>query len=283
MKVYDLKMQSEKNRKRLVEIVYKAKAGHIGGDLSALNVLTALYFDIMRVCPEKPKESKRDRFVMSKGHCAEALYVTLEAKGFFSRDLTDTLRKFGSLLAGHPTVEVPGVEASTGALGHGLSIGVGMAIAAKMDKADYKTYVLMGDGEQGEGSIYEAVMAANQYNLDNLVAIIDRNRLQISGSTEEVMSLENIRDRWTAFGWDVLEMNGDEMEDIIRTFRLIDHTNKKPHLLISHTTKGKGVSFMEGVAKWHHAVPTAEQYEEALREISERIEKLKKENKKNGK
>ena len=139
----------------------------------------------------------------------------------------------------------------------------------------------MGDGEQGEGSIYEAAMAGNQYKLDNLVAIIDHNRLQISGTTEEVMSLESMRDRWTAFGWDVLEMNGDEMEDIIRTFHSIDYTNKKPHLLISHTTKGKGVSYMEGIAKWHHGVPTAEQYEEAVREISERIEKLEKEN--NGK
>ena len=276
MQVETLELQSEKNRKRLVEIVYKAKAGHIGGDLSCLNVLTALYFDIMRVWPDKPKETKRDRFVMSKGHCVEALYVTLEAKGFISHEITDTLGEFGSILSGHPTIEVPGIEVNTGALGHGLSVGVGMAIAAKMDKADYKTYVLMGDGEQGEGSIYEAAMAGNQYKLDNLVAIIDRNRLQISGTTEEVMSLESMRDRWTAFGWDVLEMNGDEMEDIIRTFHSIDYTNKKPHLLISHTTKGKGVSYMEGIAKWHHGVPTAEQYEEAVREISERIEKQKK-------
>ena len=261
MQVETLELQSEKNRKRLVEIVYKAKAGHIGGDLSCLNVLTALYFDIMRVWPDKPKEPKRDRFVMSKGHCVEALYVTLEAKGFISRDVTDTLGEFGSILSGHPTIEVPGIEVNSGALGHGLSIGVGMALAAKMDEADYKTYVLMGDGEQGEGSIYEAAMAGNQYKLDNLVAIIDRNRLQISGTTEEVMSLESMRDRWTAFGWDVLEMNGDEMEDIIRIFHSIDYTNKKPHLLISHTTKGKGVSYMEGIAKWHHGVPTAEQYE----------------------
>ena len=254
MQVETLELQSEKNRKRLVEIVYKAKAGHIGGDLSCLNVLTALYFDIMRVWPDKPKETKRDRFVMSKGHCVEALYVTLEAKGFISHEITDTLGEFGSILSGHPTIEVPGIEVNTGAL---------------------------GDGEQGEGSIYEAAMAGNQYKLDNLVAIIDRNRLQISGTTEEVMSLESMRDRWTAFGWDVLEMNGDEMEDIIRTFHSIDYTNKKPHLLISHTTKGKGVSYMEGIAKWHHGVPTAEQYEEAVREISERIEKLEKEN--NGK
>ncbi len=281
MQVGALELQSERNRKRLVEVVYKAKAGHIGGGLSCLNVLTALYFDIMHVWPNKPKEAGRDRFVMSKGHCAEALYVTLEAKGFIPREVTDTLGKFGSVLSGHPTIEVPGVEVNTGALGHGLPVGIGMAIAAKMDKAGYKTYVLMGDGEQGEGSVYEAAMAGNQYKLDNLVAIIDRNRLQISGTTEEVMSLESLRDRWAAFGWDVLEMNGDEMEDIIRVFHSIDYANRKPHLLISHTTKGKGVSYMEGIAKWHHGVPTDEQYEEAVREISERIENLEKRN--NGK
>lgn len=278
MKEKELELQSERNRKRLVEIVYKAKAGHVGGDLSCLNVLTALYFDIMSVDPNKQKEPKRDRFVMSKGHCVEALYVTLEAKGFISREMTDTLGKFGSILSGHPTIEVPGIEVNTGALGHGLSVGTGMAIAAKMNQADYKVYVLMGDGEQGEGSIYEAAMAGNQYRLDNLVAIIDRNRLQISGNTEDVMALENMRDRWTALGWDVLEMNGDEMEDIVKTFRSIDYANKKPHLLISHTTKGKGVSYMEGVAKWHHGVPTAEQYEVAMSEISANIEKLEKEN-----
>ena len=278
MKEKELELQSERNRKRLVEIVYKAKAGHIGGDLSCLNILTALYFDIMSVDPNKQKEPKRDRFVMSKGHCVEALYVTLEAKGFISREMTDTLGKFGSILSGHPTIEVPGIEVNTGALGHGLSVGTGMAIAAKMNQADYKVYVLMGDGEQGEGSIYEAAMAGNQYRLDNLVAIIDRNRLQISGNTEDVMALENMRDRWTALGWDVLEMNGDEMEDIVKTFRSIDYANKKPHLLISHTTKGKGVSYMEGVAKWHHGVPTAEQYEVAMSEISANIEKLEKEN-----
>lgn len=281
MQVKELELQSEKNRKRLMEIVYKAKAGHIGGDLSCLNVLTALYFDVMRVWAEKPKEPKRDRFVMSKGHCVEALYVTLESKGFISSETIDTLGEFGSVLSGHPTIEVPGIEVNTGALGHGLSISVGMALAAKMNAADYKTYVLMGDGEQGEGSIYEAAMAARQYELDNLVAVIDRNRLQISGTTEEVMSLESMRDRWTAFGWDVSEMNGDNMEDIMKTFRSIDYTNKKPHLLISHTTKGKGVSYMEGVAKWHHGVPSAEQYNEAINEISERIAKLEKEN--NGK
>lgn len=276
MQIKELELQSETNRKRLVEIVCKAKAGHIGGDLSCLNVLTALYFEIMNIDSAQPGNPHRDRFVMSKGHCVEALYTVLEAKGFIASEVTNTLGEYKSILSGHPTIEIPGIEVNSGALGHGLSIGVGMALAAKMDNASYKTYVLMGDGEQGEGSIYEAAMAANQYKLDNLVAIIDRNGLQISGTTEEVMSLENIYQRWTAFGWDVCELDGDSMENIVKTFQSIDYSNNKPHLLVSHTTKGKGISFMEGVAKWHHGVPTPEQYEQAIEEISKRIENLKK-------
>lgn len=274
MEIQKLKLQSEKNRKRLMEIVYNAKAGHIGGDLSCLNVMTVLYHEVMRVNADAPKDENRDRFVLSKGHCVESLYVTLESKGFIAPGVLETLGKYKSILSGHPTIEVPGIEVNTGALGHGLSIGVGMSIAAKMDKKDYKTYVLMGDGEQGEGSIYEAAMAASHYKLDNLVAIIDRNHLQISGNTENVMSLDSILDRWTAFGWDVKEMNGDEIEDIVATFNGIDYSNHRPHLLISNTTKGKGVSYMENVAKWHHGVPSAEQYETAIKEISERIAQL---------
>lgn len=274
MKIPDLKLQSEKNRRRLFEIVYNAKAGHIGGDLSSLNMMTALYFDLMNVDPTNPKNPERDRFVLSKGHCVEALYVTLEAKGFVKPEVIDTLGQFGSILSGHPTIEVPGIEVNSGALGHGLSIGVGMAIAAKMDGKDYKTYVLMGDGEQGEGSIYEAAMAANQYHLDNLVAIIDRNRLQISGCTEDVMSLENIRERWSSFGWDVHDVDGDDIADIVKVMGSLDFSCGKPHLIISHTTKGKGISYMENVAKWHHGVPSAEQYELGMNEIEKRIEEL---------
>ena len=276
MTTKELTLLAEKNRKRLVEVVYRAKAGHIGGDLSCLNVMTALYFDIMRnLNPAEPKAADRDRFVLSKGHCVEALYVTLEAKGFLKPEVLDTLGQFGSILSGHPTIEVPGIEVNSGALGHGLSIGTGMAIAAKMDKKDWKTYVLMGDGEQGEGSIYEAAMAANKYHLDNLVAIIDRNHLQISGNTEDVMPIDSIRERWSAFGWDVVTMNGDDMESILNTFHAIDYANKKPHLLISETTKGKGVSFMEGIAKWHHGVLNEEQCIAAVKEIEERIASMK--------
>ena len=287
MNVKELELLAEKNRKRLVEVVYAAKAGHIGGDLSCLNVMTALYFHVMKgLNPAEPKAADRDRFVLSKGHCVEALYVTLEAKGFLAPEVLDTLGKFGSILSGHPTIEVPGIEVNSGALGHGLSIGVGMAIAEKMNRnaylantpttptPTYRTYVLMGDGEQGEGSIYEAAMAGNKYQLDNLVAIIDRNHLQISGDTEDVMPIDNIKERWSAFGWDVIQMNGDSMEDIVKTFDTIDYTNKKPHLLISNTTKGKGVSFMEGIAKWHHGVLNEEQCKAAVAEISERIKKL---------
>lgn len=275
MNTKELMLQSEINRRRLIEIVYKAKAGHIGGDLSCLNVLTALYFSVMNVNPKDPKDPTRDRFVMSKGHCVEALYSVLEARGFIPAGVLDTLGQFNSILSGHPTNAIPGIEVNTGALGHGLAMGVGMALAAKMDGKSYKSFVLMGDGEQGEGSIYEAAMAGHQYSLDNLVAIIDRNHLQISGNTEDVMAIEDIRQRWEAFGWDVLDMNGDDMEDIIKVFGSIDYNNGKPHLIVADTTKGKGISYMENLAKWHHGVPTEEQYQIAVKEIDSRINTLR--------
>lgn len=276
MDALHLNLIAEKSRKRLLEIICSAKAGHTGGDLSCLNVLTALYFHTLNVSSENLKDPDRDRFILSKGHCVEALFVTLEAKGILKKEVLDTLGQFGSPLGGHPTVNVPGIEVNSGALGHGLSIGVGMALAAKMDGKAYKTFVLMGDGEQGEGSIYEAAMAGHQYKLDNLVAIIDRNHLQISGNTEDVMAIDNIVEKWTAFGWDVVKMDGDSMEEILRTFDSMDFACGKPHLVVSETTKGKGVSYMENIAKWHHGVPTAEQYAQAISEIEDRIAKLEK-------
>lgn len=267
-----MQLTAEQARGRLLEVIRSARAGHTGGDLSCLNMLTALYFHTMNVTKENLSDPDRDRFILSKGHCVEALFVILEAKGILDRALLDTLGRFGSPLGGHPTVNVPGIEVNSGALGHGLSIGVGMALAARMDGRAYRTFVLMGDGEQGEGSIYEAAMAAHQYKLGNLVAIIDRNGLQISGNTEDVMALENIRERWTAFGWEVSETDGDSMEAIVRTLDGIDCSMERPHLVISHSTKGKGVSFMENVAKWHHGVPTEEQYSQAVAEIAKRIE-----------
>lgn len=274
MQTKELTISAEKNRKRLMEVVYNAKAGHIGGDLSCLNVLTALYAEVLNISPALKDSPLRDRFILSKGHCVESLYVVLESKGFLKPEVLDTLGQFDSILSGHPTIDVEGIEVNSGALGHGLSIGVGMAIAAKMNKESWRTFVLMGDGEQGEGSIYEAAMAGNQYKLDNLVAIIDRNHLQISGNTEDVMAINDITARWGAFGWDVVTMNGDDMQSIVDTFANIDYTNGKPHLIISETTKGKGVSFMENIASWHHGVPTEEQYLQAVKEIEERIATL---------
>lgn len=265
--IKQLELTAAKMRKRLLEVVYKAKAGHIGGGLSSLNMLTALYFHTLNVDPKNPHKEGRDRFIMSKGHCVEALYCALEAKGFISAELLDTYGAYNSLLAGHPTIKVAGVEVNTGALGHGLSVGVGLAIAAKMDKKEYKTFVLMGDGEQGEGSIYEAAMAGSHYKLDNLVAIIDRNRLQISDKTENVMSLEPIDKRWEAFGWDVIKVNGDEMERIVEVLDGLDFRNGKPHLIISETTKGKGISCMENILKWHHGVPNEQEYQNSLVEL----------------
>lgn len=276
MNTKELTLQAEKNRKRLVEVVYHGGAGHIGGDLSCLNVMTALYNEVMNITPAQVKDPDRDRFILSKGHCVESLYTVLEQCGFMEPGLLDTLGQFGSVLSGHPTIDVNGIEVCSGALGHGLSIGVGMAIAAKMDKRNYKTFVMMGDGEQGEGSIYEAAMAGSNYKLDNLVAIIDRNHLQISGNTEDVMKIDSIHDRWTAFGWDVKEMNGDDMQSVLDTFRSIDYTNGKPHLLVSDTTKGYGVSYMENVASWHHGMPNEEQFKQAIAEISARIAGLEK-------
>ena len=271
----ELRLRSEEIRKRLIEIVYKAKAGHIGGDLSSLNTLTALYLRVMNIDPQDAKNPDRDRFIMSKGHCVEALYCVLEAKGFVTKELLDTYGDYLSPLAGHPTIEVPGIEFNSGALGHGLSIGVGCAIAAKMDKKNYRTFVLMGDGEQGEGSIYEAAMAGSNYRLDNLVAMIDRNGLQISDTTENVMKLDSINQRWTAFGWDVIDVDGDDIEAVTTALENIDYNNGKPHLVVLHTTKGFHVSYMENVLKWHHGVPSQEEYDTAIKEISQRIEELK--------
>lgn len=269
--IRQLELTAAKMRKRLLEVVYKAKAGHIGGGLSSLNMLAALYFHTLNVDPNNPRKENRDRFIMSKGHCVEALYCALEQKGFITREQLDTYGEYNSMLAGHPTIKVPGIEVNTGALGHGLSIGVGLSIAAKMDQKDYKTFVLMGDGEQGEGSIYEAAMSASHYKLDNLVAIIDRNGLQISDKTEKVMSLEPMNERWIAFGWDVIEVNGDSMASIVQVLDAIDFQNRKPHLIISRTTKGKGVSCMENILKWHHGVPNPEEYQKSLLELEDCI------------
>lgn len=271
-----LKIIAEEIRKRVVEIVYSSKGGHIGGSLSSIEIETALYFHVMNVDPLNPQKADRDRFILSKGHSVEALYAVLAARGFVSQNLLDTYGHFNSKLAGHPTKKTPGIELNSGALGHGLSVGVGMALGAKMSKSTFRTFVLMGDGEQGEGSIYEAAMSASHYKLGNLVAVIDRNTLQISGKTETVMALEPMRDRWESLGWDVYDAKGNNLEDLINTFEKFDYTGSKPKLIIAHTTKGNGISFMENGAKWHHGVPAEQQFKDAIAEINERIKKIKK-------
>ncbi|MDP2038173.1 MAG: transketolase, partial [Ignavibacteria bacterium] len=220
--IKQLQLQAEKIRKRVVEIVYSSKSGHIGGALSSVEIETALYFNVMNIDPKNPKKEDRDRFILSKGHSVETLYSVLAASGFIEDELLDTYGRYGTSLAGHPTRKVPGVELNSGALGHGLSFGVGLSIAAKMDQKEYKTYVLMGDGEQGEGSIYEAAMAASHYKLDNLIAIIDRNQLQISGRTEDVMALEPIRQRWESMGWEVFDVDGNDVGALVKIFKSLN-------------------------------------------------------------
>jgi len=273
-KIKELKLQAEKIRRRVVELVYYSKAGHIGGSLSSIDIETALYFYVMDVDPKNPEMENRDRFILSKGHSVEALYGTLSAAGFVDDEMLNSYGQFNSSLAGHPTRKVAGIELNSGALGHGLSVGVGVAMGAKMNKKSFRAYVLMGDGEQGEGSIYEAAMSANHYKLDNLVAIIDRNKLQISGRTEDVMTLEPMRKRWEVFGWEVFDVEGNNMEAIVDTFDNLDYNNGKPKLFIAHTIKGKGVSFIEDRVKWHHGLLSEEQFNQAIGEINQKIKEL---------
>lgn len=272
--ILKLQLQAEKIRKRVVEMIFSSKSGHIGGSLSSVDIETALYFHVMNIDSKNPTKEDRDRFILSKGHSVEALYSVLAARGFIEDKVLNTYGKFNSVLEGHPTKKVSGVEHNTGALGHGLSVGVGIAIAAKMDKKSFHVYVLMGDGEQGEGSIYEAARSASHFQLDNMVAIIDRNELQISGNTEDIIKLEPIRERWKAIGWEVFDVDGNNIEALVDVFDNLNYCNRKPKLIIAHTIKGCGISFMERIASWHHGVVNEEQYKEAIVEINERIKNL---------
>lgn len=263
-KINFLKNKTIQIRKELLQMIFNAKTGHTGGSLSSVDILVALYYEMMKIDPKNPKWKSRDRFVLSKGHSVEGYYTILADLGFFPKDELNNYCKFNSRLIGHPSVKIPGVEMNTGALGHGLSVAVGMALAGKMDKKDYKVYVLMGDGELAEGSIWEGAMAAGHYKLDNLIGIIDRNHLQISGNTENVMSLENLKEKWRAFGWTVLTVDGNNIEELVKIFRKIPVEKDKPHVIIARTVKGKGIPFIENDAKWHHKVPNEEQLKEAL-------------------
>jgi len=260
-------------RKELLQMIYNAKTGHTGGSLSSVDILVALYYEIMKIDPKNPKWKARGRFVLSKGHSVEGYYTILADLGFFPKEELKNFCKFNSRLIGHPSVKVPGVEMNTGALGHGLSVAVGMALAGKMNKKNYKVYVLMGDGELAEGSIWEGAMAAGNYKLENLIGIIDRNHLQISGNTENVMSLENLKEKWNSFGWNVMVEDGNNIEKMIDIFKKMPIIKEKPHLIIANTVKGKGVSFIENDAKWHHKVPSKEQLEKAMKELDSQLNK----------
>lgn len=261
-------------RRDIVDIVCRSSAGHIGGSLSETDILVALYYEVMRIDPENPGWADRDRFILSKGHSIDAYYCVLADRGFFDRKELLTYSQFGSKLIGHPNRQIPGVEMNTGALGHGLSIGVGMALAAKMDKKDYRVFVLMGDGELAEGSVWEAAMAASNYRLDNLVAIIDRNGLQISGKTEEVMAIEPLGEKWKSFGWNVSVIDGHDFSSICSALSEDRKVRNMPSLVIAETVKGKGISFMENEPKWHHGVMTPEEYKKACEELDRLLEVL---------
>lgn len=256
-------------RRDIIEMIHQSKAGHVGGDLSVVDILTVLYYEIMNVSPENFKDENRDRFLLSKGHCADALFAVLGNKGFFDKqEAISTFSKYNSKFIGHPNTEINGVEINSGSLGHGLAIGVGMAIAGKMDKKTYRTYVVLGDGEMAEGSNYEAMMAASHYHLDNLCATVDLNHLQISGTTDEVMSSSSMADKFASFGWHVIEVqDGNNCEQLIQAYKEAEQYKGKPSVVIAHTVKGKGVSFMENQKSWHHGVMSQEQYEQAVSEI----------------
>jgi transketolase len=267
--IAELEQIATEVRKDLLIAIHGAGGGHTGGSLSSVDMLVALFFRVMRFSAHD-RQADRDRFILSKGHSVEGYYAVLARAGFFPRDELKTYGQFGSRLFGHPTMKVPGVEVPTGALGHGLSVGVGMAIAGKRDDAGYRVFVLMGDGEQAEGSVWEAAMAAAHYRLGNLIAIVDHNKLQISGNVDSVMTISSLRERWSSFGWDVVEIEGNDMGEIVLC--LEDHPEgagrEQPKLVIAHTTKGKGVSFMENQAAWHHRVPSDADLETALTELA---------------
>lgn len=252
-------------RIKTLHIITSGGAGHIGGDLSEADILTVLFYDVLRFKPDDPDWPLRDRYIQSKGHCNETYLAILTDLGFIPQEELSEYSSFGSRLIGHPNNKIPGVEICSGALGHGLAVGVGMALSAKRDQLPSHVYVMMGDGEQAEGSIWEAAMAASNFNLENLTAIIDRNHLQISGNTEDVMRLEPLADKWRAFGFHVIEIDGHDFTQIHNA--LTHREPGKPVLVLAHTIKGKGISFMENQPKWHHGVPTSEQMSAALREL----------------
>lgn len=269
----NLKALSYRLRQNVVEMIMAGEAGHIGGDMSVMETMVSLYFHAMNISPGNQEDPDRDMFVLSKGHCVETLYAVLAEKGFFP--LEQVIREysqFGSPFIGHPNNKLPGIEMNSGSLGHGLPVAIGMALAQKMDGRPSRTYVVMGDGELAEGSVWEGAMSATQYRLDNLCAVVDRNRLQISGTTEEVMHQDSVEERFAAFGWNVLSVDGNDIDAMNAAFDAAKTVKGKPTLIVANTTKGKGSPVMENKASWHHHVPSREEYEQIMADLKAREE-----------
>jgi len=266
--INNLKKISNEIRKNIIEEVYKAQSGHPGGALSSVEILTALYFNQMNIDPERPKDENRDRFVLSKGHASAGLYATLAERGFFEKEELKDFRKLGSILQGHPDMKhIPGVDMTSGSLGQGLSAANGMAMASKLDQKGYRVYCLVGDGEIEEGQIWEAAMTSSHYKLDNLCVIVDNNNLQIDGEVSEVMSVYPIKEKFQSFGFEVFEVNGNDIDELITTFQKAKTVKNRPTAIIAKTIKGKGVSFMENQVGWHGKAPKEEEYKLAIEEL----------------
>lgn len=276
MKNKELKKLAYELRQDTVDIIMAGGGGHIGGDMSIMEILVELYFDQMNISPENQNDPDRDLFVLSKGHSVEAYYSVLAKKGFFPlQEVKDQFSKFDSPYIGHPNNKLPGIEMNSGSLGHGLPVCVGMALAGKRDGRDYRVYTVMGDGELAEGSIWEAAMAAHQYHLDNLCAVIDRNHLQISGNTEDVMGHENLHDRFASFGWHVIDVSdGNDIDALQKAFIEAKNTKNQPTVFIANTIKGKGSPVMENKASWHHHVPSQEEYATIMADLKKREEAI---------
>lgn len=272
--IKELKIKSFELRKVVIDIIKTAKAGHIGGDMSVMDILNVLYNKHMNISPENKDDPNRDLFIMSKGHAAEAYYAVLADKGFFDKDeLIKEYSTFGTQFIGHPNNKIDGVEMNSGSLGHGLPVCVGMALASKMDKKSNRIYTVMGDGELAEGSVWEGFMAGGHYKLDNLCAVIDRNNLQISGITEDVMAHENLEDRIKSFNWNVICVKGNDVEELDKAFEEAKAIKGKPTCIIANTIKGfGGGEVMENKANWHHKVPTDDEYKKIMEELDKRKE-----------
>ena len=268
MNVEELKQKAREIRKDIIDEVYFAQSGHPGGSLSIADIMTVLYFNELRIDVKNPRWEDRDRLILSKGHCSPALYASLAEKGFFEKEELKKFRKLESNLQGHPDLnKVPGVDMTSGSLGQGLSIANGIAITGKMDKKDYRVYCILGDGEIEEGQIWEAAMTSNKYKLDNLCVIVDNNNLQIDGTIEEVMSSYPIDKKFESFGFNVLNIDGNNIEEILKALEIAKNTKNKPTCIVAKTVKGKGVSFMENRAEWHGKAPNEEQYNQAIKEL----------------